>query len=273
VPESSSSSALDRAIVITGASSGIGAALANAAAARGASLVLAARRENLLRELASTLGPNVFVVTADVTRRKDVERIAAAGIERFGRLDVWVNNAGRGISRSVLDLTDEDFDEMMLVNTKAALYAMQAILPHFMSRGQGHVINISSMLGRVPFAPQRSAYSAAKHALNALTASLRIDLAGTHPGIHISTISPPVVATEFGVNAKGGGLDSRQLPNAQPVDEVAQVILDVIERPRADAYTRPGMREAVVRYFGAEDMATVEAAMSSGFPRAPAPQR
>ena len=267
---------LARVIVITGASSGIGAALARAAATRGASLVLAARREGRLRELAAALGPGALVVAADVTRRVDIERIANAGIERFGHIDVWVNNAGRGITRPVLELTDQDFDEMMQVNAKSALYAMQTILPHFKARGRGHVINISSMLGRVPFAPQRSAYNAAKHALNALTASLRMDLAAAHPGIHISTVSPPVVATEFGVNALGGGIDSRQFPNAQPVEEVAQVILDVIERPRADTYTRPGMREAVARYFSAEDMATIEAELSAGLRRTPAstaPQR
>jgi short-subunit dehydrogenase len=276
VSETPPGSSLERVIVITGASSGIGAALAKAAASRGASLVLAARREDRLRELAAALGARALAVPADVTRRSDVGRIAAAGIERFGHIDVWVNNAGRGITRPVLELTDAEFDEMMLVNAKSALYAMQAILPHFQERGRGHVINVSSMLGRVPFASQRSAYSAAKHALNALTACVRIDLAAAHPAIHISTVSPPVVATEFGVNALGGGLDSRQFPNAQPVEEVAQVILDVIERPRADTYTRPGMREAVARYFAAEDMAAAEAELSAGFRRTPAsptPQR
>jgi NAD(P)-dependent dehydrogenase (short-subunit alcohol dehydrogenase family) len=148
---------------------------------------------------------------------------------------------------------------------------MQAIVPHFQTRGRGHIINISSMLGRVPFASQRSAYCAAKHALNALTACVRIDLAASHPGITISTVSPPVVATEFGVNALGGGMDSRQFPNAQSAAEVAGVILDLIDQPRADVYTRPGMREAVARYFAADDMAAAEAELA--IRRAPAQQR
>jgi NAD(P)-dependent dehydrogenase (short-subunit alcohol dehydrogenase family) len=76
----------------------------------------------------------------------------------------------------VLDLTDEDFDQMMVVNAKSALYGMQAIVPHFKERGAGHLINISSALGRVPFASYRSAYSAAKAALGSLTANLRMDL-------------------------------------------------------------------------------------------------
>ena len=250
---------LDQCIVITGASGGIGAALAQRAGLRGARVVLAARRERELGEVAARSGADALAVVADVTGRADVERILAAAIERFGHVDVWVNNAGRGISRPVASLTDEDFDEMMLVNVKSALYGMQTVLPHFQTRGRGHIINVSSMLGRVPFAPVRSAYSAAKHALNALTANLRADLREPFPGIHVSTVSPGVVATEFGQHARGGGMDSRTFPNAQPVDEVAAVIVELIEHPQADVYTRPGMREAVASYFAAEDMAQAEA--------------
>lgn len=249
-----------RVLVITGASSGIGAALARAAHAATWTVVLAARRKRELRELASALGSRALAVPTDVTRRAEVERLAATAIERCGGIDVWVNNAGRGITRPALELNDEEFDEMMRVNVKSALYGMQAVMPHFLARGRGHVINISSMLGRVPFATQRSAYNAAKHALNALTACVRMDLAESRPGIRISTVSPPVVATEFGLNALGGGMDSRRFPDAQPVEDVAAVILDLIEHPRADVYTRPGMREAVASYFAAEDMGAAEAA-------------
>jgi len=155
---------------------------------------------------------------------------------------------------------------MMSVNLKSALYGMQVVLPHFRERGQGHIVNVSSMLGRVPWASFRSAYCAAKHATNALTACLRIELRDAFPGIVVTTVSPGVVATEFGTNALGGGPDSRTLPGAQPVDEVADAILQAIRDRRADVYTRPGMREHVVAYFAAEDMAAVEA----GFGRPPA---
>ncbi len=251
----------DKVIVITGASAGIGAALAQLVGSRGARPVLVARREPELEAVAARSGPGALVVVADVTRRADHERVLREAIAHAGHVDVWVNNAGRGISRTVSELTDEDLDEMMLVNVKSALYGMQAVLPHFLERGAGHIVNVSSMLGRVPFAPIRSAYSAAKHALNALTASLRMELRADHPGIHVTTVSPGVVATEFGKNAVHGGMDSRQLPNAQTAEQVAEVIAGVIEAPRADVYTRPGAREMVAGYFAAEDMAAAEAGM------------
>jgi len=251
----------DRVVVITGASGGIGAALARLAGSRGARVALAARRAGELGAVAAQSGPEALAVVADVTRRDQVERLLDSALVCFGHVDVWVNNAGRGITKPVSALTDAEFDEMMLVNVKSALYGMQAVLPHFQGRGRGHIINLSSMLGRVPLMPQRSAYTAAKHALNALTASLRMELRERWPDIHVSTVSPGVVATEFGVHALGGGFDSRQMPNAQPVDEVAQVIADLIDHPRADVYTRPGMREQVAAYFAAEDMGAAEARM------------
>ena len=248
----------DKVVVITGASSGIGAALAQATGARGAKPVLVARREVQLREAAARSGADAFVVVADVTRREDVARMRDAALARFGQIDVWVNNAGRGITRPVSELTDEDFDEMMLVNVKSALYGMQAVLPHFKQRGSGHIVNVSSMLGRIPFAPQRSAYAAAKHALNSLTANLRMELAGGFPGINVSSVFPGIVATDFGLNSRHGGFDSRQATGAQTADEVASVIANLIERPHAEAYTRPGSQQAVVRYYAAEDITRVE---------------
>src|ERR1044072_4697687 len=194
----------DKVIVITGASSGIGAAVAKRVAALQGRPVLAARRKAELERVAADCGANAVAVVADVTSRADVQRISQTTLERHGNIELWINNAGRGITRRVSELSDADFDEMMLVNTKAALYGMQAVLPHFRERGRGHIINISLMLGRVPFAPMRSAYNAAKHALNALTASLRMELMSTHPGIHVSLVSPGVVATDFGLNALGG---------------------------------------------------------------------
>jgi short-subunit dehydrogenase len=135
---------------------------------------------------------------------------------------------------------------------------MQAVLPHFRERGRGHIINVSSMLGRMPFTLARSAYSAAKHALNSLTANLRMELRAQYPGITVSCVHPGVVATDFGKNARHGGVDSRQIPGAQSPEDVARVIADLIESPRADVYTRPGAQQMVVAYYAAEDMGRAE---------------
>jgi NAD(P)-dependent dehydrogenase (short-subunit alcohol dehydrogenase family) len=117
---------------------------------------------------------------------------------------------------------------------------------------------MSSGLSRFPFVAARSAYSAAKAAVNLLMASLRMELRGEFPEIHCTTVLPGVVATDFGLNALHGGADSRKLPGAQPVEEVATVIADAIERPAAEVYTRPQLRELAARYFTAEDVAAIE---------------
>jgi len=243
-----------KVVVITGASSGIGAALAELVAGKGASVVLTARRQVELDAVAARCGTNALVVVADVTRRDEVKRVVAEAIKRFGHIDVWVNNAGRGISVMPSQLSDADIQDMMQVNVMSAFYGMQEVLPHFKERGSGHVINVSSMLGRIPFALIRSSYSAAKHFLNALTAMFRTEIQASPPGIQISLVSPPVVATDFGNKALHGGPDSRTLPGAQSVEEVAAVIAGVIESRKADVYTRPDAWRMVAEYYGKEEI-------------------
>lgn len=242
--------------VITGASSGIGAALARRLGRKGIRLVLAARRPDALRAVAEEAG-DAHTVVADVTRRADVDRLRDSALSTFGRVDIWLNNAGRGINASVLDLTDEQFDEMMAVNVKSALYGMQTIVPHFKERGRGHLINVSSFLSRVPIATYRSAYNAAKAALNALTANLRMDLRREFPQIQVSLVMPGMVTTEFARNALGGTPavtwasrpGSASGPQIQTADDVAAAIEALIEAPREELYTQAGQPETVVRYF------------------------
>jgi NADP-dependent 3-hydroxy acid dehydrogenase YdfG len=250
----------DKVIVITGASSGIGEHLAEVVIARGAKgVVLAARRADALAAVAARLGDKALAVVTDVTRRSDVEQLRDRALERFGHIDVWVGNAGRGITRSVTQLTDADLDDMMTTNVKSVLYGIQAVVPHFRERQRGHLITVSSMLGRIAMAPNRSAYSAAKSAVNSLMTSLRLELRAELPDIHVSTVMPGVVATSFGANALHGGPDSRTMPNAQPVGEVAQAIANLIERPRAELYTRPELGALAARYYGADDVGVIEA--------------
>lgn len=239
-------------VVITGASSGIGATLAERLCRDGMRVAIVARREEELRQVAARCVGRALPIIADVTNRDTVSDVVDQVIEHFGHIDVWVNNVGRGISRVATEITDDDIDEMMRINVKSALYGMQEVLPHFKERGDGHIINVSSMLGRMPTVPMRSAYSASKHFLNALTANFRDTVQKTHPGIQVSLVSPGVVATEFGVNAVHGGPDSRTLPNAQSAEEVADVLARVIQSREADVYTVPGAREVVVQYYGRE---------------------
>jgi len=250
-----------KVVVITGASAGIGAELAKQLAAQGHSLVLAARREAELKQVAQACGRAIAVV-ADVTRRADVERIRDEALKSFGRVDVWVNNAGRGIGKRVLELTDSDIDEMILVNVKSALYGMQAILPHFQQRGDGHLINVSSFLGRVPFATLRSAYSASKAYLNSLTANLRMDLARDYPRIHISTVMPGPVATDFHKNALGGTPQPAPGLQYQSPEEVAASMVRLIEKPAPELYTAPEQPGTAARYY--QDIGAFEQGLLSG---------
>jgi NADP-dependent 3-hydroxy acid dehydrogenase YdfG len=244
-----------KVVVITGASGGIGAALAVKLGAEGHSLVLAARREKELKAVAEKAGPRAIAVVTNVTKRKDVERLRDAALKKFGHVDVWVNNAGRGIGKNVMELTDEDLDEMIRVNVKSALYGMQAIVPHFQQRGKGHLINVSSFLGRVPMAAFRSAYNAAKSAVNALTANLRMDLRKDYPGIHVSLVMPGVVSTDFARNVLGNaqppaaGIPARSPMVIQSAEEVAGLIAGLIEKPAPELYTNPASHEMAQRYY------------------------
>ncbi len=239
----------DKVVVITGASGGIGASVAELIASKGASVVLVARREDALKEVAQRCGPGSLAIVADMTKRDEVKRVVRESIDRFGHIDIWMNNVGQGISRVPSELTDDDIDEIMRVNVKSAIYGMQEILPHFKERGSGQVINISSMLGRIPFAIIRSAYNGSKHFLNAITANFRTEVQATHPDIQFTLVSPGVVRTDFGRNARHGGPDSRELPNSQSVEEVAEVIAGVMESRLPDVYTRKGAQAVVADYY------------------------
>jgi NADP-dependent 3-hydroxy acid dehydrogenase YdfG len=240
-------------VVITGASAGIGAAIARRLGRDGHKLALAARREEQLRAVARESAPDALAVVTDVTKRDEIELLRDEALSAFGQIDVWINNAGRGITRAVLDLSDADVDEMMLVNVKSALYGMQAIVPYFIERGSGQVINISSFLGRVPIAAHRSAYNAAKAALNALTANLRADVSSK--GVEVTLVMPGLVSTEFARNVLGkpSATPPQWTPNTamqpQTPEEVANVVADVIAHPRAEVYTSPASPEMARRWF------------------------
>jgi len=241
-----------KVIVITGASGGIGAATAELLAqATEHQLVLVSRRRDALEAVGARCHGRAAVLVGDMERRDCVRAVVQDAIRRFGSISTWINNAGRGIFRPPSEVTDADIDAMMSANVKTALYGMQEVLPHFKERGDGHFINVSSLLGRLPAATYRSAYTAAKHFLNALTVQMRDEVSATHPGIAFSLVSPGAAATDFGRNALHGGPDSRDIPNRQPVEEVAAVIARVVETREPDVYTRAGSRERVLAWYQA----------------------
>ena len=247
-----------KVVVITGASSGIGAALAKMLAKQGHKLVLAARRKEELEQVANECGNGAMAVVTDVTRLSDIEHLRDVAFEKFDHVDVWINNAGRGISQTVMELSEEDFDAIFDVNLKSAYYGMKTIIPHFQSRGKGHLINVSSFLSRVPIVTFRSAYNAAKAALNALTANLRVDMAREFPGIRVSLVMPGPVANEFAKHALYakplGGSGSPMKP--QTSEEVAATMSNLIEHPVAEIYTNPDLAGPVQKYY--QDVAAFE---------------
>jgi short-subunit dehydrogenase len=241
-----------KVIVVTGASSGIGAELCKKLGAEGYSVVLAARNAGRLEQTAALSGKDALVVRADVTKRSDMERIKKEAIKKFGRIDVWVNNAGQGIGRTFMELTESDLDEMISVNVKSVFFGSQIAADYFKAGGKGHIINVSSFLGRVPFAGFRSAYSASKAMVNSLTANLRMDLRRTHPEIKVSLVMPGVVLTDFAKNALHG--TPAPPPGAPPMNgqtpqEVAEILYELIKNPKAEIYTNPSSAETAKAYY------------------------
>jgi serine 3-dehydrogenase len=186
-------------ILITGASSGIGAACARAFAQEKRGLVLVARRlerlEELKREIQARWAVEVEVFALDVGDREAVERFARERAELLGRVTTLVNNAGLAKGMGSIDRGDPaDWDEMIDTNIKGLLYLTRAILPRLRERGDGHVINLGSVAGHWVY-PNGNVYCATKHAVRALTEGLRMDLNGT--GVRVTEISPGMVETEF----------------------------------------------------------------------------
>lgn len=184
--------------LVTGASSGIGEAVARALAAAGASVGLGARRAERLEALAQEIraaGGVALPCTVDVTSRDQVEHFAAHVRSAFGRIDILVNNAGVMPLSPVAELRVEEWELMVDVNLKGVLYGIAAVLPTMLEQGAGHIVNIGSVAGRRPF-PGGSVYSATKFAVRSLTAGLQLELSA-HKGIRVTDIQPGVVETEL----------------------------------------------------------------------------
>jgi NADP-dependent 3-hydroxy acid dehydrogenase YdfG len=243
-----------KVIVITGASGGIGAALAKHLGKQGHSLALGARRQQELEQVARESGSKAVAVFTDVTRRSNVEHLRDEALDKFGHIDVWVNNAGRGIGKRVMELTDSDVNDIFTTNFMSVFYGIQTIIPHFQQRGKGHLINVSSFLGKVPYVPFTSIYGASKSAVNAITGNLRTDLAAGYPDIHVSLVLPGIVKTDFSKNSLSAKAetdiarkDIKERP--QTAEELAVIIASLIEKPVNEVYSRPELAERVLEYY------------------------
>lgn len=194
----SDSQVSDKVVVITGASSGIGATTAAFLARRGAKVVLGARRQDRLNRIVkdiSAAGGTAIGFAADVTRRADVEALVKGAVASFGRVDVMVNNAGVMPLAPIQLLKVDEWDRQIDVNIKGVLYGVAAALPHMEKQKGGHIINLASVFGIKVFAPGGTVYCATKAALGSLTEGLRVELHSQN--IRCTMISPGAIATEL----------------------------------------------------------------------------
>jgi short-subunit dehydrogenase len=231
-----------RVVVITGASSGIGAATAVACGRAGMRVVLAARRTDRLAAVAAEVtkaGGAARVIPADVEDEASVRALIAGAEAVWGRLDVLVNNAGVGILATVEQTTPAEFERLIRVNYLGAVHGVLAALPHMRRQGDGHLVNVASVVGKRA-SPFRAAYVASKFALVGFSEALRLELRGS--GIHVTCVCPIGTATEFhvaepnrlGVPGRGGPIQS--------AEHVARAIVRALRRPRAEVHPYPPAR-------------------------------
>ena len=234
------SSALNKVIAITGASAGIGRATAERAAAEGATVVLSARRAELLTEVVAGIvarGGTALAVPGDVTRDADMQALVARAVEAFGRLDVMICNAGIGYHDTFADTPVDVMQRLVDVNVMGTLFAARAAVAQFTKQGHGHLIATSSIVGRRGI-PGSSVYSATKFAQVGLIEGLRAELAGT--GIHASLVYPISTATEFHAAIKRDfGHEVHGSGPKQSAAHVADTIVACIRRPRLEVYPYP----------------------------------
>lgn len=236
-----------RTAVITGASSGIGEAVARAFAREGVHVVLAARRRDRLEAIAADItgtGGQATAVTCDVTVPAEVDAVIAAALQRTGRLDVMVCNAGLGYNGRLEDTSAEDMRRLMEVNFFGTFHAARAAVMHFRGAGRGHLFIVSSIVGRKGV-PRMGAYAATKFAQAGLGESVRAELAGTD--VHVTMVYPISTETNFRAAMRDAwGQDVAGAGPRQSPAHVAACMTRALRRPRADIYPYRVSRLAAV---------------------------
>ncbi|MGQ0791110.1 MAG: SDR family oxidoreductase [Nitrosopumilaceae archaeon] len=226
----------DKVAIVTGASSGIGYATALTLSKSGAKVAIGARRTDKLLELENKIrqnGGDVFSQKLDVTKKSDCDSFVDATIKKWGGVDILVNNAGLMPLSFVKNLKIDEWDQMIDVNIKGVLYCTAAVIPHMYAKKSGHIINISSVAGRIVF-PSGSVYCATKHAVTAFSEGLRQEFS-TRSNIRVTCIEPGVVSTELTNTITDESLQSfvetSKKMNSLNAEDIANAILFAVEAP------------------------------------------
>ncbi|NVJ17546.1 SDR family oxidoreductase [Myxococcus sp. AM010] len=233
----------NQVVVVTGASSGIGRATALALAKKGAHVVLAARREEPLEDLArecQALGVRAHVVPTDVSDVAAVQRLADEARKAFGHFDAWINNAGVYLMGRLEETPDDAFRQVMETNFFGTVSGARAAVAQFRQQGYGTLVNVSSTFGTVA-APYVSAYVASKHAVRGFSASIRQELLGT--GIDVCTVLPAAIDTPLWQHtANYTGWRIRPVEPVYTPERVARAILGVLRGPKHEVFVGPAAR-------------------------------
>jgi short-subunit dehydrogenase len=216
-----------KVVVVTGGSMGIGEAIAKEFVDAGASAVLSSRDIKRSEEARSRIGrvERTLAVACDVRKRDDLEALLKAAVDRFGRVDVWVNNAGYGLLDAVATMDVAECRRLFDTNLFGTIEGMQVATPAMKAQGSGTIINISSIAGHIPV-PYMAAYSATKHAMNAIGKAARVELKGS--GVHVMTVCPGYIGTSFGDSTVQGKERFRMNTAANAgatAEEVARAVL------------------------------------------------
>jgi short-subunit dehydrogenase len=223
----------DKVAIVTGASGGIGLALAHELSKRGAKVVLAARSSEKLDEEVKKI-PGFVAIRTDMKNPEDIKNLITQTKEKFGRVDILVNNAGQGLMMPIEKIDMKSYRDIMELNVFSVLQAMQEVIPTMRTQGAGVIMNISSMVSK-NYYPGLGAYASTKYALNALSLTARAELEKN--GIIVSVFHPKMTATDFGANSLGARYDSSAGRPGMTVDtaeQVAEKIADQIESGAAE---------------------------------------